>query len=151
MFKPVLQAVQMFIKGATGKDRQAKQHLSEHLLTLQVAYDQLQQQHDSLQQQHSHLQQQYDRLQQSKGELSDRLKRNKLDLDEFIDVADTDAKALSLEIEDLQQRLHKSESEKELLQDDNGVLIGKVAFLKNKLGLSAYQDATDSDPAPLAD
>ncbi|MEL6939106.1 MAG: DUF2325 domain-containing protein [Cyanobacteria bacterium J06598_1] len=153
MFKPVLQAVQMFLKGATGKDRQAKQHLSDHLLTLQVAYDQLQQQHDGLKQKHTQLQQRFDRLQHSQSDLNQSLKRHKLDLDEFIDVADTDAKALSLEIEDLQQRLRQSEEEKEDVQNRNGVLIGRIAFLENQADLVSYQDVADvgGDPAPRAD
>ncbi len=144
MFKPVLQAVQMFLKGATGKDRQAKAHLSDHLLTLQFAYDQLQEQHSTLQQQH-------ERLQQSQKDLQQRLHRHKLDLDEFIDVADTDAKHLSLEIEDLQNRLRRSEDEKDVLQTKNGLLVGKIAVLENDLTLRSYQSGaeTNSEPAPI--
>ncbi len=164
MFKPVLQAVQMFLKGATGKDRQAKAHLSEHLLTLQVAYDQLQQQHDTLQQQHEGLQQKhtrlhqkYERLQHSQADLKQRLQRHKLDLDEFIDVADMDAKDLSLEIEDLQQRLRQSEDEKGVFQSKNSLLIGKVAVLENDLNLLSYQSNqhssanANSDLTPAVD
>ncbi|MGB5915321.1 MAG: DUF2325 domain-containing protein [Phormidesmis sp.] len=166
MFKPVLQAVQLFLKGATGKDRQAKAHLSEHLLTLQVAYSQLQQQHDALQQQHEGLQQKhtrlhqkYERSQHSQTDLKQRLHRHKLDLDEFIDVADMDAKDLSLEIEDLQQRLRQSEDEKDALQGKNSLLVGRVAVLENDLTLLSYQSSyqsshqgsadTNSDPVPV--
>lgn len=146
MFKPVLQAVQMFLKGATGKDRNEKHHLSEHLLTLQVAYDQLQQKQDTLQTQNNRLQRECDRLQHSQQELTARLHRHQLDLDEFINVADTDAKDLAQANEELQLRLRQSEDSKEELRSANALLLGKIAVLENQINLRSYQ-ATETGNA----
>jgi len=139
MFKPMLQAVQMFLKGASGKDRQDKHHLSEHLLAMQVAYDQLQQKQDTLQVQNSRLQRECDRLTRTHADLNTELKRHQLDLDELISVADTDAKDLAQENEDLQLRLRQSEDSKEALQNNNATLLGKIAVLENQLTLRSYQ------------
>ena len=148
MFKPVLQAVQMFLKGASGKDRQDKHHLSEHLLALQVAYDQLQKKQDALQTQNSRLQRECDRLQHSQQELTTSLQRHQLDLDELINVADTDAKDLAQENEDLQSRLRHSEDSKDALKATNATLLGKIAVLENQLTLRSYQSTnTDTDTA----
>lgn len=149
MLKPVFQAVQLFLKGATGKDRQDKQHLSEHLLTLQVAYDKLQKKQDALQTQNSRLKRECDRLQQSQKDLTARLKRHQLDIDELINVADTDAKDLTHENEDLQLRLRQSEEAKETLQNTNATLLGKLAVLENQLNIRNYQ-SEDSQPTAAA-
>ena len=133
MLKPVLQAVQLFIKGATGKDRQDKNNLSGHLLKIQVAYDQLQQQYDELEQDNN-------RLQPRTTALSRRLKRSKADLDELVHVADSDAQLLTAENQDLQQRLRTSETEKERLQETNARLVGELAVIQQQLDLRSYQD-----------
>ncbi|MEL6351244.1 MAG: DUF2325 domain-containing protein [Cyanobacteria bacterium J06627_28] len=133
MLKPVLQAVQLFIKGATGKDRQDKNNLSGHLLKIQVAYDQLQQQYDELEQDNN-------RLQQRTAELSRRLKRSKADLDELVNVADGDAQLLTAENQDLQQRLRTSEAEKVRLSDANNELMCELAVIKQQLELRNYKE-----------
>ncbi|MEL7054158.1 MAG: DUF2325 domain-containing protein [Cyanobacteria bacterium J06588_5] len=138
MFKPVFQAVQMFLKGATGKDRQAKQNISEQLLAVQIAYDQLQQQH-------SQLQQTCDRLSATNSELQQRQAYLQKELDDFINFADTDAKELVAENQDLQSRLRQSEDEKIELQNVNGTLLGKIAYLNSQLDLRSYQTAEDDE------
>lgn len=132
MLKPVLHAVQLFLKGATGKDRQAKHHLSEHLLRMQLAYDQLQEEYSTLEQK-------YSRLQQKKTDLTQRLSRSKTDTDELLNIADSEVSSLVSENEDLQLRLRQSETEKVALQDRNGSLLGRIAFLEQQLDLRSYQ------------
>ncbi len=146
MFKPVFQAVQMFLKGATGKDRQDKHYLSEHLLALQVAYDQLQQKHDTLHTKNNRLQQERDRLdrscdrlQTSQKELTQRLQYSEVELEEYVNITDIDTKSLELENQELQTRLRQSEDDKETLQNTNGVLRGEIALLKHQLDLLSYQ------------
>lgn len=138
MFKPVFQAVQMFLKGATGKDRQAKQNISEQLLAVQIAYDQLQQQH-------SQLQQTCDRLSATNSDLQQRQIYLQKELDDFINFADTDAKELVAENQELQSRLRQSEDEKIELQNVNGTLLGKIAYLNSQLDLRSYQTAEDDE------
>ncbi|MEO1390437.1 MAG: DUF2325 domain-containing protein [Cyanobacteria bacterium J06634_6] len=138
MFKPVFQAVQMFLKGATGKDRQAKQNISEQLLAVQIAYDQLQQQH-------SQLQQTCDRLSATNSDLQQRQTYLQKELDDFINFADTDAKELVAENQELQSRLRQSENEKIELQNVNGTLLGKIAYLNSQLDLRSYQTAEDDE------
>ncbi|MEL7358434.1 MAG: DUF2325 domain-containing protein [Cyanobacteria bacterium J06560_6] len=138
MFKPVFQAVQMFLKGATGKDRQARQNISEQLLAVQIAYDQLQQQH-------SQLQQTCDRLSATNSDLQQRQIYLQKELDDFINFADTDAKELVAENQDLQSRLRQSENEKIELQNVNGTLLGKIAYLNSQLDLRSYQTADDDE------
>nr|WP_228025021.1 DUF2325 domain-containing protein [cf. Phormidesmis sp. LEGE 11477] len=147
MLKPVLHAVQLFLKGATGKDRQAKHHLSEHLLRLQLAYNQLQSEHSALEQK-------YSRLQQKQIDLTQRLSRNSTDTDELLSIADSEVKSLFSANEDLQLRLRKSETEKSDLQEEKGSLLGRVAFLEQKLDIAAYQQDDTyhdrTDPSPVA-
>ncbi|EDX86702.1 hypothetical protein S7335_4408 [Synechococcus sp. PCC 7335] len=135
MLKPVLHAVQLFLKGATGKDRQAKHHLSEHLLRLQLAYDQLQLEHSDLEQKHS-------RLQQKQIDLTQRLSRNKTDTDELLSIADSEVDSLISENEDLQLRLRESETENSALKESNGSLLGRVAFLEQQLDIRSYQNGS---------
>ena len=118
MLKPVLHAVQLFLKGATGKDRQAKHHLSEHLLRMQLAYDQLQVDHSTLEQNYSH-------LKQKQTELTARLNRNKTDTDELLNIADSEVKSLVIANEDLQLRLRQSETEKATLQEKKRLFLGQ--------------------------
>ncbi|MEM8504010.1 MAG: DUF2325 domain-containing protein [Cyanobacteria bacterium P01_D01_bin.1] len=132
MLKPVLHAVQLFLKGATGKDRQAKHYLSEHLLRMQLAYDQLQADYSTLEQK-------YNRLQQKQIDLTKCLSRSKTDTDELLNIADSEVSSLVTENEDLQRRLRQSETDKIALQDKNGSLLGKVAFLEQQLDLRNYQ------------
>lgn len=139
MFKPVFQAVQLFLKGATGKDRQAKQSLAEQLLAVQIAYD-------GLQKQHNQLQQRCDRLQANNSDLKQRLSHQQHELDEFVNFADTDAKELTTANQELQTRLRQSEDEKTQLQNTNGTLLGKIAYLNSQLELRGYQ-STASEPA----
>ena len=139
MFKPVFQAVQMFLKGATGKDRQAKQNIADQLLAVQIAYDQLQQQH-------SQLQQKCDRLSATNGDLQQRQTYLQKELDDFVNFADTDAKELAAENQDLQRRLRQSEDEKGQLQNVNGTLLGKIAYLNSQLDLRSYQEAEGNEP-----
>ncbi|MEM6596871.1 MAG: DUF2325 domain-containing protein [Cyanobacteria bacterium P01_C01_bin.69] len=155
MFKPVFQAVQMFLKGASGRDRHDKHQLSEHLLALQVAYDQQQQQQDALQKQNSRLQRECDRLQTAHSQvekerdrlknahkdLAQRLKSNKVELEEYINIADIDTKSLEQENRELQNRLRQSEDEKETLQGTNVSLRCDLAVLKNQLNILNYQIA----------
>ncbi len=143
MLKPVLHAVQLFLKGATGKDRQAKHHLSEHLLRMQLAYDQLQADNTTLEQN-------YKRLQQKQTDLTTCLSRNKTDTDELLNIADSEVDSLVLANEDLQLRLRQSETEKVALQEKNGSLLGKVAFLEQQLNLRTYQQDS-AGLAPRAD
>ncbi len=145
MLKPVLHAVQLFLKGATGKDRQAKHHLSEHLLRMQLAYDQLQADYSTLEQRYSH-------LQNKQTDLTQRLSRSKTDTDELLNIADSEVSALLSENEDLQLRLRQSETEKTALQDKNGSLLGTVAFLEQQLDLRSYQsDSVTSETRSIAE
>jgi cell division protein FtsB len=145
MLKPVLHAVQLFLKGATGKDRQAKHHLSEHLLRMQLAYDQLQADYSTLEQK-------YSRLQHKQTDLTQRLSRSKTDTDELLNIADSEVSALISENEDLQRRLRQSETEKTALQDKNGALLGTVAFLEQQLDLRSYQsDSITSETRSIAE
>lgn len=153
MLKPVLQAVQLFIKGATGKDRQAKHYLSEHLLRMQLAYDQLQSEYSALEQK-------YSRLQQTQRDLAQRLSRSTTDTEELLNLADSEVKSLVSANEDLQLRLRQSETEKSAFQERTGSLLGKVAFLEQQLDLRTYQQNSaqqnstqqdSTDPTPRAD
>ncbi|MEL6161031.1 MAG: DUF2325 domain-containing protein [Cyanobacteria bacterium J06623_5] len=132
MLKPVLHAFQMFIKGATGKDRQAKHHLSDHLFKIQVAYDQLQQQFDQLQLEN-------ERLLKTTGELEKQLLHNQTELEELIALADADAQFLVAENQSLQLRLRESEDEKESLRAAKGQLLGHVSVLERQLDLEGYR------------
>ncbi|MEL6469436.1 MAG: DUF2325 domain-containing protein [Cyanobacteria bacterium J06623_4] len=144
MLKPVLHAFQMFLKGATGKDRQAKHHLSDHLLKVQVAYDQLQQQFDQLQLEN-------ERLLKTTGDLEKQLQHNQSELEELITLADTDAKFLISENQSLQLRLRKSEDEKESLRAARGRLLGRVAVLERQLDLEGYRTGDGRTPADPAE
>lgn len=148
MLKPVLHAVQLFLKGATGKDRQAKHYLSDHLLRLQFVYDQLQSEHSALEEK-------YSCLQKKQADLTQRLSRNVSDTDELLSIADSEVKSLIDENEDLQRRLRQSETERSVLQESNGSLLGKVAFLEQQLDLRTYQrdshQLDTADPTSSAD
>ncbi|MEL6555848.1 MAG: DUF2325 domain-containing protein [Cyanobacteria bacterium J06621_11] len=158
MLRPVIQAVQMFLKGATGKDRQDKQHLSEHLLALQVAYDNLQQQHSELSQQHDglthkyeHLQKQHTQLESSHSKLhtdcSDlvqRLHNKEKEINGFVNVADSETKALTREKEALALKLKQSEDNNNKLSDDKNILAGQVAVLEAELNRLSYQQRGES-------
>ncbi|MEL6606023.1 MAG: DUF2325 domain-containing protein [Cyanobacteria bacterium J06614_10] len=144
MLKPVLHAFQMFLKGATGKDRQAKHHLSDHLFKVQVAYDQLQQQFDQLQLEN-------ERLLKTTDDLEKQLQRNQTELEELITLADTDAKFLISENQSLQLRLRDSEDEKESLQVARGQLLGRVAVLERQLDLEGYRTGNGQATANRAE
>lgn len=156
MLKPALHALQMFLKGATGKDRQTNQKLSDQLLTLQLAYDQLQQQCDRLQHERDQIQRDHDRLKIAKNNLIQHLHQNKQDLEDLINFADTDTKFLTEENQDLQKRLQRSETENTKIQNENGALLGKIAHLENQLNLRTYSPEptlpsfpdTSHSPAP---
>ena len=92
MLKPVVHAVQLFLKGATGKDRIANQHLSEQLLKVQIAYDQIQHQYAALQTDYDAVKAECDRLRIAKADIAKRLHHNQQALDELVNVADSDAK-----------------------------------------------------------
>ncbi|MGB3789267.1 MAG: DUF2325 domain-containing protein [Phormidesmis sp.] len=110
---------------------------------MQLAYDQLQADNTTLEQN-------YKRLQQKQTDLTTRLSRNKTDTDELLNIADSEVDSLVLANEDLQLRLRQSETEKAALQERNGSLLGRVAFLEQQLNIRTYQQ--DSlDPAPRAD
>ncbi len=136
MFKSLIQPLQLFLKGATGKDRHQKQQLTQQLTRLQVAYDQLQAgcntlqtEQEQVQREHQQLQQKYDRLRRDK----ELLQRDRNELNTLFNCADKENVELNRENRKLRSQIKK-------LKADNVALDGKIVYLEHKLGLQAYSD-----------
>ncbi|MEM6452022.1 MAG: DUF2325 domain-containing protein [Cyanobacteria bacterium P01_D01_bin.105] len=134
MLKSLIQPLQLFIKGATGKDRHLNQQLTQQLMRLEVAYDGLQkdytalgQRYDSLKVKHSQLTAQYEQLKAR----YDQITGDQKDWNALLNYADKESKELSAEKGKLRSQLKRLESEK-------ADLVGQVAVLEHKLGLREY-------------
>ena len=154
---------QRLLRGAAGKDREGCEQLRGQLLKVQVAYDHLQQKYDhqkqecdrisyrcqqfkasqqQLQQEHQYLQQQHMQLQQAQAILE----RDRDDQKAYFNHAAKENAALQAEkehlieeLDRLQQMLRQGELETERIANHRGRLIGRVAFLEQKLDLQHYQ------------
>ncbi len=143
MFKSLIQPLQLFIKGASGKDRHQKQQLAQQLISLQVAYDRLQESCETLQHEHDTLQRNVEQLQKRYSKLQrDRniLQRDRNELNALFNYADKENKGLDAEKDEMRSRIQKLEAEKAALHS-------KVVFLEHKLGLRAYESGTNNDQA----
>ena len=136
MFKSLLQPLQLFMKGATGKDRHQKQQLNQQLIRLQMAYEALQESFDTLQHQHDTLQRERDQLQQR----YDRLQRDRNDINALFNCADQENRELDAKVLGMRSRIKH-------LKADNAALDSKIIYLEHKLGLQAYRDRTDDNDA----
>ncbi|MGB3292437.1 MAG: DUF2325 domain-containing protein [Phormidesmis sp.] len=114
MFKSLMQPFQLFLKGATGKDRYEKRQITQQLVNIQVAYDRLQDTCDRLQQDHEALQEKYDSLQRDRNDFKD-----------LFHCADKENKEVRSQLQKLSR--------------ENVDLTGKVAVLENQISLHAYQ------------
>ncbi|MGB3297185.1 MAG: DUF2325 domain-containing protein [Phormidesmis sp.] len=138
MLKSLIQPLQLFIKGATGKDRHQKQQLAQQLISLQVAYDRLQESCGTLQQKHDTLQHSIEQLQKRYGSLQrdhGLLQRDRNELNTLFNYADKENKGLDAETSEMRSHIQKIEAEKAALHS-------KVVFLEHKLGLRAYEPDT---------
>ncbi len=139
MFKSLIQPLQLFIKGATGKDRYQKQQLAQQLISLQVAYDHLQESCGTLQDEQDVLQRNIEKLQKRYGKLQrDRnlLQRDRNELNALFNYADKENQGLDAEKGEMRSHIQKIEAEKAALHS-------KVVFLEHKLGLRAYESGAD--------
>ena len=114
MFKSLMQPFQLFLKGATGKDRHEKRQIAQQLVSIQVAYDRLQDTCDRLQKDHESLQEKYDTLQRDRNDFKD-----------LFYYADKENKEVRSQLQKLTRR--------------NAMLVGKIAVLENQISLHAYQ------------
>ncbi len=138
MFKSLLQPLQLFMKGATGKDRHQKQQLNQQLIRLQVAYEALQESHDTLQHKHDAVQRERDQLQQR----YDRLQRDRNDINALFNCADQENRELDAKVLGMRSRIKR-------LKADNAALDSKIIYLEHKLGLQAYSDDAAFDEPEL--
>lgn len=115
MFKSLMQPLQLFLKGATGQDRQEKRQLTQQIVGLQVAYDRLQDTCDRLQRDHESLQEKYSGLQRDRNEFKD-----------LFDWAEKENKEMRSQLQKLSR--------------ENADLIGKIAVLENQISIQAYQN-----------
>lgn len=139
MFKSLIQPLQLFIKGATGKDRYQKQQLAQQLISLQVAYDHLQESCGTLQDEQDVLQRNIEKLQKRYGKLQrdrDLLQRDRNELNALFNYADKENQGLDAEKGEMRSHIQKLEAEKAALHS-------KVVFLEHKLGLRAYESGAD--------
>lgn len=139
MFKSLIQPLQLFIKGATGKDRYQKQQLAQQLISLQVAYDHLQENCGTLQDEQDVLQRNIEKLQKRYGKLQrdrDLLQRDRNELNALFNYADKENQGLDAEKGEMRSHIQKLEAEKAALHS-------KVVFLEHKLGLRAYESGAD--------
>ncbi|MFK8183025.1 MAG: DUF2325 domain-containing protein [Phormidesmis sp.] len=140
MLKSLIQPFQLFIKGASGKDRQLNQQLTQQLMRLQDAYNGLQaeyvalgQSYDNLKAKHVQLKSRYDKL-----------SSDQRDWNALLNYADSEAKELSTEKVQLRAQLKRLETEKT-------DLAGQVAVLEHKLGLREYSDEFEPSEASELD
>ncbi|MEM9088074.1 MAG: DUF2325 domain-containing protein [Cyanobacteria bacterium P01_F01_bin.53] len=119
MFKSLMQPLQLFLKGATGKDRHKKQQLAQQLHALQVAYDRLQCDYD----------------QQSKA--FEALQRDRNELNTLFNCADQENKELTAQNKGLRSQLKK-------LEEDNQTLRSELIYRHQKDEISAYQNTPDA-------
>lgn len=156
MLKSLIQPLQLFLKGATGKDRQQIHQLTQQIMRLQVAYDGLQQDYTSLEQQYSSLNAKHSGLKTKHSQL--RLRYEELnaeckDINELLDIADSEAEDRKVERGDLRSQIKRLQKEKlavtnrleeeklsilERLEKEKSALLCRVAVLENELGLREY-------------
>ncbi|MGB7086720.1 MAG: DUF2325 domain-containing protein [Phormidesmis sp.] len=136
MFKSFIQPLQLFFKGASGKDRHEKQQLVQRLIALEVAYDRLQKECDRLQRDHNQLKQTYSHLQKEQGSLQlshERLQRDRNELNALFNCADEENQALVKADRALRSQLKQSQEASERLKSE-------VIYLTQKEEIRAYQD-----------
>lgn len=136
MFKSLIQPLQLFLKGATGKDRHHSQQLTQQLMQLQVAYDGLQDERTSVEEDYSTLKAQHVQLQAKHSLLRrrhDDLIEDQQDWNALLNYADEEAKKLVSEKGKLRSQIKRLEAEK-------AGLIGRVAVLEHQLGLREYSE-----------
>ena len=125
MFKSLIQPLQLFLKGASGKDRYKKQQIAQQLLTLQVAYDRLQRDYDK----------------QSTD--FDALQRDRNELNTLFNCADQENKELTAKNKGLRSQLKK-------LEEDNQTLRSELIYRNQKDEISAYQNTPQNASAQLS-
>lgn len=136
MFKSLIQPFQLFLKGATGKDRHQKQQLSQQLVRLEMTYEALQEscntlqhKHDTIERERNQLQQRYDRLKRDR----ELLQRDRNELNALFNCADQENQALEAKVRGMRSQIKR-------LRSDNAALDGKILYLEHKLGLQIYSD-----------
>ena len=134
MFKSLIQPLQLFIKGATGKDRHQNQQLIQQLMRLEMAYDALQEDYTSLEKNHSGLKAKHAQIKAR----YDHLSKDQQDLDALLTYADNETKKLVEESEQLRSQIKHLVAEKT-------ALAGQVTFLEHKLHLKEYSHDYDAD------
>ena len=150
MFKSLIQPLQLFIKGATGKDRHRSHKLTQQLMQLQIAYDSLQEDCTALQQKHSALKHQHTQLKAQQAQLEARHALIKTKYEELkkesntlIGIADSEVKEWLAENEKLRSQLGQVQAEKD-------ALAGEVIVLEHKLSLEKFAYSADSSDATSA-
>jgi len=144
MFKSLIQPLQLFLKGATGKDRHYNQKLRQQLIQLQVAYDGLQedrasmqQRHGALKTKHGQLKAQYTQLEAKHNKLLGRYDELKKESNALVTIADGEAQEWLTENAELRSQLEALEAEK-------NALAGRVIVLEHKIDLEKFsRDAAD--------
>ena len=135
MLKSLMQPLQLFIKGASGRDRQDKQQLSQQLLNLRAAYNQIQSESDRLRQAQVKQQTLYDAVQCDRN-----------DLDTLLTYADKENQELIASNQKL--RVHVQQLEEKVQQ-----LQSKLIYLDQKADILTYQQAegsTEQDQREIA-
>lgn len=125
MFKSLMQPLQLFLKGASGKDRHKKQQLVQQLHTLQVAYDRLQCDYDK------------------QSSAFEALQRDRNELNTLFNCADQENKELTAQNKGLRSQLKK-------LEEDNQTLRSELIYRHQKDEISAYQNTPQNASAPLS-
>jgi len=123
MFKSLMQPLQLLIKGVSGKDRQAKQQLSQQLFALQGACGRLQKECDRLQQDNEAQRNAFEVLQRDRNEL-----------DTLLSYADRENQDLSTHNKQLRSQLQQ-------LEENNQLLRSKLIYLNQKADIRAYQQS----------
>ena len=141
MFKSLIQPLQLFLKGATGKDRHQNQKLIQRISQLQIAYDDLLTNHTALEQSHSSLQEQHRQIKSQHAKLRsrcNRLREQHQETTEMLDYTEGEVDRLVAEKGKLRSHLKRLGAEKT-------ELAGEVVVLKHKLGLREYSDEHSSE------
>lgn len=118
MFKSLMQPLQLFLKGASGKDRHKKQKLAQQLHALQVAYDRLQCDLDN------------------QSNAFEALQRDRNELNTLFNCADQENKELTAKNKGLRSQLKK-------LEEDNQTLRSELIYRNQKDEISAYQNTSE--------
>ncbi len=141
MFKSLMQPFQLFLKGATGKDRYQKQQLMQQLVRLQRSYDGLQESCSTLQQEQDALLKKNNQLQASLTKLQreyERIQRDRNEFSTLFNYADTENQMLDAESGELRSHIDE-------LEEENATLQSRVVFLEYKLNLQTYSNDANNN------